>query len=140
MEVGKGIFKLLKDNSDVNALVGTRIFPMVARQGTDFPFIIYDVLTDDPTDYKEGVSSLDTTSVMVSVYSETYSQAADLAKKVRTALDRQSITIDGAVIIQSIKYDGYNDFFDLDSFDNSATNARGVFRKALDFDVRIINP
>jgi len=138
MEVGKAIFKILKDNSDVNALVGTRIYPMVARQGTDFPFIIYDVLSDDPTDYKEGVSSLDTTSIMVSVYSETYSQAADLAKKVRTALDRQSGTIDG-IKVQSIKYDGYNDFFDLDSFDNSATNARGVFRKALDFDVRLIN-
>ena len=139
MEIGKAIFKILDDNSDVNALVSSRIYPMIARQGTDFPFIIYDVLSDEPTDYKEGVSSLDTTSIMVSVYSETYSQASDLAKKVRTALDRQSGTIAG-IKVQSIKYDGYNDFFDLDSFDNSATNARGVFRKALDFDVRIINP
>jgi len=139
MEIGKAIFKILDDNSDVNALVSSRIYPMIARQGTDFPFIIYDVLSDEPTDYKEGVSSLDTTSIMVSVYSETYSQASDLAKKVRTALDRQSGTIAG-IKVQSIKYDGYNDFFDLDSFDNSSTNARGVFRKALDFDVRIINP
>ena len=138
MEVGKAIYNILGSDAQVEALVGTRIFPMVARVETVFPFVIYDVTGETPTDYKQGVSSLDTTSVMVSCYSETYAQAADLAEKVRTALDRKSGTFNG-VIVQSIKYDGYNDFFDVDSFDNSVTNGKGVFRKALDFDVRIVN-
>ena len=138
MEVGKAIFNILSNDSDVTALTSTRIFPMVARVETAFPFVIYDVTGQTPTDYKQGVSSLDTTSVMVSCYSETYSEACDLADKVRTALDRKSGTFNG-VVVQSIKYDGYNDFFDVDSYDNSATNGKGVFRKALDFDVRIVN-
>ena len=138
MEVGKAIFSILTGNAPVEALIGTKIFPNVARVETEFPFVIYDVTGETPTDYKDSASSLDTTSVMVSCYAETYAGAADLAQKVRTALDRTSVTYNG-VIVQSIKYDGYNDFFDLDSYDNSVTNGKGVFRKALDFDVRIIN-
>ena len=43
MEIGKAIFNILSNDSDVLALVESRIFPNVAPQTTEFPFIIYDV-------------------------------------------------------------------------------------------------
>lgn len=132
MESGLAIYNILANDSPVSAIVGTRIFPNVAKQTTSFPFIIYDVQSENPTDYKQGVSSLDTDNVMVSCYCETYSQASDLAKKIRTALDRVSGTYNG-VVIQSIKYDGYNDLFTESSAD------QGIYRKALQFNLRIIN-
>jgi|TARA_R100000084_G_scaffold107957_1_gene69360 hypothetical protein len=138
MDVGKAIYNILSTHVNLTNLTSTRIFPMVARVETAFPFVIYDVTGQTPTNYKQGVSTLDTTSVMISCYSETYSEACEIADIIRTALDRRSGTYNG-VVIQSIKYDGYNDFFDVDSYDNSATNGKGVFRKALDFDVRIVN-
>tara|TARA_R110000751_G_scaffold46775_2_gene104963 strand:- start:4134 stop:4535 length:402 start_codon:yes stop_codon:yes gene_type:complete len=132
MESGLAIYNILANNSPVSAIVGTRIFPNVAKQTTSFPFIIYDVQSENPTDYKQGVSSLDTDNVMVSCYCKTYSEASDLAKKIRTALDRVSGTYNG-VVIQSIKYDGYNDLFTESSAD------QGIYRKALQFNLRIIN-
>ena len=97
-----------------------------------FPFIIYDVESESPTQDKDGVSTLDEDFVMVSCYCKTYSEASDLAQKIRTALDRKKGTF-GGIEIQSIQYNGYNDLFD----DN--TSDEGVYRKALDFKIRIIN-
>lgn len=132
MKTGLAIYNILSNDADVSALVGARIFPNVAKNSTSFPFIIYDVKNEGPQDTKDGVSTLDVDNVMVSVYSKTYAEASDLALKIRTALDRVKGTF-GGVEIQSIQYDGYNDLFD----DN--TSDEGVYRKALDFNVRIIN-
>ncbi len=79
MEIGKSIYNILAANTNVGNLVGTRIFPNVAPQTTAFPFIIYDVTGVQPNDTKDGVSTLDTNDIMISCYSETYSEASDLA-------------------------------------------------------------
>ena len=87
MEIGKAIYNILYNSGsgDVYDLVDARIFPNVAPQTTTFPFIIYDVTGVQPNDTKDGVSTLDTNDVMISCYSETYSQASDLAQKIRIA-------------------------------------------------------
>ena len=132
MKSGLAIYNILTSDSDVGDLVDRRVFPNVAKNGTEFPFIIYDVESESPTQDKDGVSTLDEDFVMVSCYCKTYSEASDLAQKIRTALDRKTGTF-GGIEIQSIQYNGYNDLFD----DN--TSDEGVYRKALDFKIRIIN-
>ena len=132
MKSGLAIYNILITDVDVSNVVVRRVFPNVAKNGTTFPFIIYDVESESPTDTKDGVSKLDEDFVMVSCYCKTYSEASDLAQKIRTALDRKTGTF-GGIEIQSIQYNGYNDLFD----DN--TSDEGVYRKALDFKLRIIN-
>lgn len=132
MKSGLAIYDILKNDFYVSALVSNRIFPNVAKNSTTFPFIIYDVESESPTQDKDGVSTLDEDFVMVSCYCKTYSEASDLARKIRTALDRKSGSY-GGLDIQSIQYNGYNDTFD----DN--TSDEGVYRKALDFKIRVIN-
>ena len=122
MEIGKAIYNILVNDSDVNALVSGRILPNVARTTTAFPFIIYQVTGQNPTQDKDGPSTLDTDSVMISIYSGTYAEATNLSNKVRIALERTSGTFNG-VEVQSIKYDGYNDLF------NDNSDGEGVFRK-----------
>ena len=134
MEIGKAIYNVLSTNSDVSTLVSTRIFPNVAPQTTTFPFIIYDVNGVQPNDTKDGVSTLDTNDVMISCYSETYSQASDLAQKIRIAMDRINEGTYGGEQIQSSQFQSYNDIFDDTSGD------AGIYRKALDFEIRQINP
>ena len=139
LNVGIAIFKILTDDAAVSAAVVSdgisRIFPNVARTNTDFPFIIYQVTGETPTQYKDAPSTLDTDSIMVSVYHDNYAKATELAGQVRNALDRTSgsYTASGTTVnIQSIKYDGYSDIF------NDNQTGTGVYRIALDFDVRII--
>ena len=133
MEIGKAIYNILTNNSNVFAIVGNRIFPNVAPQTTQFPFIIYNVVKADPSNTKDGVSTLDVISCMISCYSETYSDCTDLSKKVRISLDRLSGTY-ASEKIQSIEFTDYNDIFDDTSGDS------GIYRKALDFNIRQINP
>jgi hypothetical protein len=134
MEIGKAIFNILSNDSDVLALVESRIFPNVAPQTTEFPFIIYDVTGVQPNDTKDGPSTLDTNDVMISCYSETYSEASDLAKKIRRAMDRITEAEYNTIDIQSSQFQSYNDIFDDTSGD------AGIYRKALDFEIRQIRP
>jgi len=134
MQIGKSIYYILVNDTDVSALVGTRIFPNVAPQTTTLPFIIYDVTGVSPNDTKEGPSTLDTNDVMISCYSETYSEASDLAQKIRVAMDRINEGLYNDETIQSSQFQSYNDIFDDTSGD------AGIYRKALDFEIRQINP
>ena len=132
MDIGKAIYKILNDNIAVASLVGTRIAPNVMKQTSEFPFIIYDVATDTPEGQKDSVALLDNASIMVSAYSKTYAEASTLANYIRTALDRVN-GVYNAVNIQSIDFEGYDDVFD------DMSGSDGIYRKSLNFNVRIIN-
>ena len=132
MDIGKAIYKILHDNIAVESMVGTRIAPNVMKQTSPFPFIVYDVSTDTPEGQKDSVALLDTASIMVSAYCKTYSEASKLANYIRTALDRVN-GVYNAVNIQAINFDGYDDVFD------DMSGSDGIYRKSLNFNIRIIN-
>ena len=132
MDIGKAIYKILHDNIAVESMVGTRIAPNVMKQTSPFPFIIYDVSTDTPEGQKDSVALLDTATIMVSAYSKTYAEASKLANYIRTALDRVN-GVYNAVNIQAIDFDGYDDVFD------DMSGSDGIYRKSLNFNIRIIN-
>tara|TARA_R110000737_G_scaffold27501_4_gene46175 strand:- start:4479 stop:5570 length:1092 start_codon:yes stop_codon:yes gene_type:complete len=131
MDIGKAIYKILSDNIAVASLVGTRIAPNVMKQTSPFPFIVYDV-NSEPEGQKDSVALLDKASVMVSAYCKTYSEASTLANYIRTALDRVNGLYVG-VNIQAINFQGYDDVFD------DMSGSDGIYRKSLNFDIRILN-
>ena len=132
MDIGKAIYKILNDNIAVSSMVGTRIAPNVMKQTSAFPFIVYDVSSDTPEGQKDSVALLDTANIMVSAYCKTYSEASKLANYIRTALDRVN-GVYNAVNIQAIDFDGYDDVFD------DMSGSDGIYRKSLNFNIRIIN-
>ena len=132
MDIGKAIYKILNDNIAVSSMVGTRIAPNVMKQTSAFPFIVYDVSSDEPEGQKDSVALLDTANIMVSAYCKTYSEASKLANYIRTALDRVN-GVYNAVNIQAIDFDGYDDVFD------DMSGSDGIYRKSLNFNIRIIN-
>ena len=131
MDIGKAIYKILSDNIAVSSMVSTRIAPNVMKQTSPFPFIVYDV-TSQPEGQKDSVALLDKASVMVSAYCKTYSEASKLANYIRTALDRVNGLYVG-VDIQAIDFDGYDDVFD------DMSGSDGVYRKSLNFNIRVLN-
>lgn len=132
MDIGKAIYKILSDNIAISSMVGTRIAPNVMKQTSEFPFIVYDVSSDTPEGQKDSVALLDTANIMVSAYCKTYSEASKLANYIRTALDRVN-GVYNAVNIQAIDFDGYDDVFD------DMSGSDGIYRKSLNFNIRIIN-
>ena len=111
MNEGKAIYSILTSDSDVSAIVGTRVYPQIAAQGAAFPFVVYVLQDTSPSDTKSGVSTLDEVRYDIVVASETYAEASDLTNKIRTALDRYTGTVAGVVIdsIQFIDLDVNND-------------------------------
>ena len=88
MTVGKAIYYLLSNYTDLTDIVGTRIFPEVAEQDSALPFVIYSVISNEPSDTHEGPSKLDIAQVDVVMYNTDYSGLVDMGVAVRAALDR----------------------------------------------------
>jgi len=124
---GKVIYNLLSTNSTIAGLVGTRIFPQRRLQETELPAITYNAVSNNPTNTKDGVSLLDTERWSINIFSKKYLNAADIAKEVRTELDRNSGTIQG-VVVDSISFAGRADLYE----DWSEVN-----HIVLDFNIRI---
>ena len=127
MTVGKAIYYLLTNASDVTAIVGTRIYPEVAQQNAALPYIVYNVSNNEPSDTKREPSKLDTAEVEVNVFSEKYTQAIDMGVAVRAALDRVKGTYSG-VNVQSIQY--INEIIDFDE-------PQRAYNITADYEVRI---
>ncbi len=103
MKVGAAIYSLLVNDSAVAAIVGTRIYPELAEEGASAPYIVYSVVSNTPSDTKEG-TPIDEAQLEIFSVGNTYAAANDLADKVRAALDRKSRIVVGTVTVQSIHY------------------------------------
>ena len=103
MKVGAAIYSMLKDDSAVAALVGTRIYPELAEEGAATPYVVYSVVSNTPVDTKDS-APVDEAQLEVFSVADTYAAANDLADKVRAALSRQSKKVLDTVAVQSIKY------------------------------------
>jgi len=113
METGKAIYKLLKDSADVGAICADRIYPELAQQDIDTPFIVYTVTDTTPSATKNATSKLDTARVELYCVSDDYESGMNLGIAVRGALDRVSGTVSG-VEVQSIDFDTSDIQFDPD--------------------------
>ena len=118
MEVGKAVFEILFNDSDVITLVSEsgsnpRIFPSRYDFPSNvlLPYITYQVVSDEPNNTKNGVSTYDYVTVQISIYDIRYSSLVELAGKVRTALDYTSGTFRG-VVVDKIFYQDQNELYD----------------------------
>lgn len=134
MTVGKVIYNILANDIDVSGLVGTRIYPnSINYDSTTMPAVVYTETDNDPTNTKSTVSQLDQINILISCFAETYSQADDLAIKVRKAFESNYGTeeTNSEVQVQSIEFVESQDMFD-DDF-----GQWGINYKQLNFKVRI---
>ncbi len=133
MEVGKVIYNILSNDSNVAPLVTiggvTRIFPArfkFSQNDPTLPFIVYQVVSDIPNMTKNGVSTYDYVSVQITLVHSKYSDLITLSGFVRTALDYVSGTYDG-VVVDKIFFENSIESFD----DTSGTN--GIYQIAHDY-------
>ena len=103
MKVGAAIYTMLKDDSAVSAVVGTRIYPEMAAEGAQAPYIVYSVVSNTPVDTKDS-APVDEAQLEIFSVASSYSAANDLADKVRKALNRKSKVVYDTVTVQSVQY------------------------------------
>lgn len=107
MKVGLAIYNLLVNDSAVNTQTGGRIYPELAKEGVAMPYIVYSVVSNSPSDTKDG-TPIDEAQCEIFSVGQTYQACNNLADKVRAALDRKGVTVSdasaGDITVQSIHY------------------------------------
>ena len=101
--VGDVLYSILSNDTNISAIVGTKIYPFLAIEDVVYPYIVYTIEGVDPTQTDDGVSILDVNSANIEIYSEDLSENETLSKYVRNALDRYKGTVEG-IEVQSISF------------------------------------
>jgi len=104
--IGAAIYGILSGATGVTNLIGTRIYPDIAPQNAAYPFVLYSIEGTDPSDTKDGASSLDVVEFTVTVFSESYDNMSSIAAATRTALDAKAPGAYGGITLQSIRFAG----------------------------------
>lgn len=86
IQIGKAVYQILSNDTKVKEMVGNNIYPLVANQGTTYPFIIYRRTGIEPVASKDRFICSEVTSVDVIVASDRYDESIEVAELVKDAL------------------------------------------------------
>ena len=101
--IGKVIYGRLSTDTTVTNICGLSIYPDIAPQNVQYPFIVYTITNSTPVDYKDGQSNLEEINLQIDIYTNNYDTTQTLANNVRNRLDRFVGTVNG-VSVQTINY------------------------------------
>lgn len=98
MAVEQVLVKELLANAGVATLVGTRIHPQVAPQGTAQPYVTYEMASSNPQHDHSGAAGLWAVRLSYLCHAQTYAGAKAVAAAIRSALDGRRGTIQGEAV------------------------------------------
>ena len=101
--IGKVIYGRLTTDAAVTGICGSNIFPDIAPQNVQYPFMVYTIINSLPVDFKDGQSNLEEITLQIDVYTNNYETTQTLANNVRNRLDRFVGTVN-SISVQTIKY------------------------------------
>lgn len=120
-KTGQYILEVLNDNTDLMELVGTgKIFPLVAKEDTSYPFVVYSRDSVN-TQYTKVIGHDNTVLITYRIYSDKYDEALEIANKIRNILERKTITIQDTIRINDIRLLSIFEQFTDDGFLQSLT-------------------
>ena len=124
-----GEYSFSVSSISVEEMVLNKIFPELAPPDIDAPYIVYSVVSNSPSETKNTNGDIDTASIEVYGFQDTYNKAVDLGVSVRAALDRKTGTYN-TIEIQSTNY--VNEQMDVNE-------ARKLWAAIQDYSIRIKN-
>ena len=101
--IGKVIYGRLTTDAAVTGICGLNIFPDIAPQNVQYPFMVYTIVNSLHVDFKDGQSNLEEITLQIDVYTNNYETTQTLANNVRNRLDRFVGTVN-SISVQTIKY------------------------------------
>ena len=84
--------------TDVSDVIGTKVFPAIAPQGTELPYITYQIISNNADQHMSGASGLQETRIQLNCWSASYAEVQNLAEAVRESLLPMSGTINSTLI------------------------------------------
>ena len=94
----------ITDNQDLASVLEKRIFPLVAEEGTEYPYLIMKLESIQPAYSKDG-RLYDNLTVSVSVFAKDYKTVVNTQELIRNLLESNSF-----------KLDSFNEDFNSDAY------------------------
>lgn len=110
MSVEAGLIAYLLADTDVSALVSTRIKPLQLAENTALPGITINRVSTSPVHKHNGKATEFRTRFQLDIWAETFSSAKALCTKVRLALDGYSGTMGAYRVDSVVLLDEVDDF------------------------------
>lgn len=111
IQIGKVINALLNADSGLSEMIGSRVFPIVSKEGTQYPFVVYRRNSVTPTYCKDGLAS-ETASVDIVIASNTYTNSIEVADRVRAAIDKRACVFQDTTVSNIEMTTAEEDFVD----------------------------
>lgn len=112
------IVDILRDDVTLAAIIGTRVHLLELPQGAGLPSILVRAQSIEPSDTKDGVSTLDSEFIQVLMYGQDLNQLfVTIETQVRTLLDRVAAGTYNTINIQSSQFQDRDTF--LEQIDNN---------------------
>lgn len=111
IQIGKVINALLNADSGLSEMIGSRVFPIVSKEGTQYPFVVYRRNSVTPTYCKDGLVS-ETASVDIVIASNTYTNSIEVADRVRAAIDKRACVFQDTTVTNIEMTTAEEDFVD----------------------------
>lgn len=111
IQIGKVINALLNADRSLSEMIGNRVFPIVSKEGTQYPFVVYRRNSVTPTYCKDGLAS-ETASVDIVIASNTYTNSIEVADRVRAAIDKRACVFQDTTVSNIEMTTAEEDFVD----------------------------
>lgn len=108
--IGKAVCYILMQNPNITEKVNDRIYPLIADETTEFPFIIYQRSGFIPQNNKDQTD--ENVIIDLVIASETYAESIDIAIAVREALEHIKGTFSEIEIDDIVIDDASEDYID----------------------------
>lgn len=103
LKTGQYMVEVLNDNQELISILGEgKIFPLVAKNDTLYPFVIYERV-EVSTVYTKEIGHDNTVQINFRVYSDQYDQSLDIANMIRNILERKTINFPDNIKINDIR-------------------------------------
>ena len=110
LSIGKVVYNILSSDKSFKEVIGNRIYPLIADEGTIFPFVIYSRIGIDEQSTKDSTS--EQIRVLVQVAANNYQQSIETAEIIRAAMEHKSGTFNNLLIEDIILEDASEDWLD----------------------------
>ena len=98
LEIGKVLNNFLLNDTNVTKLIGSKILPIVADQGTTYPFVCYKRSNLELSNSKDRFNTRETAYITFIVATRNYRESVDIAKAIKHSLDHKRGELDGIKI------------------------------------------
>lgn len=127
IEIGRVIKFLLLSKEEVANNIRREVHPIVAKEGTSFPFVTYCRTKVTPTYTKDKRSFCDTATIDITIHTASYEPSVEILRAVFNALQGYSGECDGIKVEEVRMIDSAEDF------------QEGTYLQNLTFEIDIIN-